>query len=288
MLAETKKNLEIFSRNEITEHYIYRNLAACEKNEENRRVLETLSNDEKRHYDLIKEESGVAQNPDRFKIFWYSFLARTLGLTFTIKLMESGEHHASGSYRAFSEYPHIAQLAEEEDAHEGKLIALINEERLAYMSSVILGLSDALVEFTGALAGFTLALSNPKLIALTGAITGIAAALSMGSSEYLSSKTEQDSGKHPVKAAIYTSGAYVLTVALLVAPFAVLSNVFAALGTMLFFALLLIAGFMFYYSVARGENFKHRFVEMTCLSFGVAAVSFLIGFALKTFTGIEA
>ena len=288
MLAETKKNLEIFSRNEITEHYIYRNLAACEKNEENRRVLETLSNDEKRHYDLIKEESGVAQNPDRFKIFWYSFLARTLGLTFTIKLMESGEHHASGSYRAFSEYPHIAQLAEEEDAHEGKLIALINEERLAYMSSVILGLSDALVEFTGALAGFTLALSNPKLIALTGAITGIAAALSMGSSEYLSSKTEQDSGKHPVKAAIYTSGAYVLTVSLLVAPFACLNNVFAALGLMLLFALLLIAGFMFYYSVARGESFKHRFIEMTCLSFGVAAVSFLIGFALKAFTGIEA
>ena len=202
--------------------------------------------------------------------------------------MESGEHHASGSYRAFTEYPNLAQLAQEEDTHEAKLIALINEERLAYMSSVILGLSDALVEFTGALAGFTLALSNPRLIALTGAITGIAAALSMGSSEYLSSKAEKDSGKHPVKAAIYTSGAYVLTVSLLVAPFAVLSNVFAALGMMLFFALLLIAGFMFYYSVARGESFKHRFIEMTCLSFGVAAVSFLIGFALKTFTGIEA
>ncbi len=288
MSTDTKQSLEIFSRNEITEHYIYKNLAAREKNPENRSVLETLSTDEKRHYDLIKEESGVAAKPDRFKIFWYSFLAKTLGLTFAIKLMESGEHHASGTYRAFTQYPHIAQLAEEEDAHEAKLIALINEERLAYMSSVILGLSDALVEFTGALAGFTLALSNSKLIALTGAITGIAAALSMGSSEYLSSKAEQDSGKHPVKAAVYTSGAYVLTVALLVAPFACLNNVFAALGLMLFFALLLIAGFMFYYSVARGENFKHRFIEMTCLSFGVAAVSFLIGFALKTFTGIEA
>ena len=45
---------------------------------------------------------------------------------------------------------------------------------------------------------------------------------------------------------------------------------------------------MFYYAVARGESFKHRFVEMACLSFGVAAVSFLIGYALKTFTGIEA
>ena len=36
--------------------------------------------------------------------------------------------------------------------------------------------------------GFTLALSDSKLIALTGSITGIAAALSMASSEYLSTK----------------------------------------------------------------------------------------------------
>ncbi len=288
MQEETKRNLEIFSRNEITEHYIYLRLAAREKSEANRQVLQTLATDEKRHYDLIRQETGIAQPPDRMKIFWYSFLACTLGLTFAIKLMESGEHHASGSYRAFTEYPQIAQLAAEEDAHEGKLIGLINEERLSYMSSVILGLSDALVEFTGALAGFTLALSDSKLIALTGAITGIAAALSMASSEYLSSKTEKDSGKHPLKAAVYTGGAYVITVTLLVAPFACLTNVFAALGVMLLFALLLIAGFMFYYAVARGESFKHRFIEMTCLSFGVAAVSFFIGFALKTFTGIEA
>ncbi len=288
MLEQDKKDLAVFSRNEITEHYIYLRLAAREKNEQNRRVLVEIAADEKRHHEIIKEESGVAAEPDRFKIFWYSLLARTLGITFAVKLMESGEHHASGSYRAFENYPKIARLAEEEDAHEAKLIDMISEERLSYMSSVILGLSDALVEFTGALAGFTLALSNSKLIALTGAITGIAAALSMGSSEYLSSKSEKEQGKHPLKAAVYTSGAYILTVALLVAPFACLNNVFAALGLMLFFALLLIAGFMFYYSVARGENFKHRFIEMTCLSFGVAAVSFLIGYALKTFTGIEA
>lgn len=288
MNHQEKELLRIFSRNEITEHYIYLNLAKREKNPQNRLVLEKIAEDEKLHHTLIKQESGIDEKPSRFKIFYYSLLAKVLGITFAIKLMERGEHHAADSYQAFKNYPQIANLAAEEDAHEAQLINLIEEERLAYMSSVILGLSDALVEFTGALAGFTLALSNPKLIALTGAITGIAAALSMGSSEYLSSKAEKDSAKHPVKAAVYTSGAYVLTVALLIAPFACLNNVFVALGLMLFFALLLIAGFMFYYSVARGENFKHRFVEMTCLSFGVAAVSFLIGFALKTFTGIEA
>lgn len=288
MTPQDLQDLRTFSRNEITEHYIYLRLAAREKNPQNRETLLHLAKDEKIHYELIKRESGVAEKPSRAIILWYAFLASTLGLTFAVKLMESGEHHASVSYRAFAGNAKIAQLARAADAHEEALIALISEERLAYMSSVILGLSDALVEFTGALAGFTLALSNPKLIALTGAITGIAAALSMASSEYLSSKAEVSLGKSPVKAAVYTGGAYLITVALLVCPFALFTNVFIALGTMLLSALTLIAAFMFYYATARGESFKHRFLEMSVLSFGVAAVSFLIGFALKTFTGIEA
>ena len=165
---------------------------------------------------------------------------------------------------------------------------MINEERLEYMGSVVLGLNDALVEFTGALAGFTLALNDSKLIALTGSITGIAAALSMASSEYLSTKSDKDPGKHPVKAAIYTGIAYVITVVALVAPFVLISSPVIALCVMLMMALLIIAFFNYYYSVARNESFKRRFTEMAALSFSVAAISFLIGYLLKTFTGIEA
>lgn len=156
------------------------------------------------------------------------------------------------------------------------------------MGSVVLGLNDALVEFTGALAGFTLALSDSKLIALTGSITGIAAALSMASSEYLSTKSEGEKDKHPVKAAIYTGIAYIITVVALVTPFILISNVIIALCIMLLMALLIIALFNYYYSVARGESFRKRFTEMAILSFSVAAISFLIGYALKTVTGIEA
>ena len=36
------------------------------------------------------------------------------------------------------------------------------------------------------------------------------------------------------------------------------------------------------------EKVKKRFTEMAVLSFSVAAVSFLIGYTLKTVTGIEA
>lgn len=200
--------------------------------------------------------------------------------------MESGEVNAHGSYSKYPDIPDLQRLALDEEEHEKKLIGLINEERLEYMGSVVLGLNDALVEFTGALAGFTLALSDSKLIALTGSITGIAAALSMASSEYLSTKSEGDKKKRPVKAAIYTGIAYLMTVAALVAPFILISHVIAALGVMLTMALLIIALFNYYYSVARGESFRKRFSEMAILSFSVAGISFLIGYALKTFTGL--
>ena len=52
------------------------------------------------------------------------------------------------------------------------------------MGSVVLGLNDALVEFVGMLAGLTFALQNTQIIAVAGLITGVAASLSMGSSEY--------------------------------------------------------------------------------------------------------
>lgn len=288
MDQHTQQALLQFQQTELTESLIYDRLAALEKNPDNAAVLRRIAREEARHHDIIGRVTGRCALPDKSKIWRYTLLARLLGLTFAVKLMEGGESHASAAYRAFGDYPAVQQLAEEEDKHENELIALINEERLNYIGSVVLGLSDALVEFTGALAGFTFALQNPRLVALTGAITGIAAALSMASSEYLSSKTEKAEGKHPFKAAVYTGGAYILTVTLLVAPYAVLNNVFAALGLMLCFALCVIAAFTYYYSVAKGESFKKRFLEMAGLSFGVAAVSFLIGYLLQTWTGIQA
>ncbi len=288
MNEHTQQALLKFQQTEQTESVIYQNLAGLEKNPDNAAVLRRIAQEETRHYEIISQTTGVHTRPQKSKIWFYTLLARTLGLTFAVKLMESGENHAAAAYRTFGAYPAVQKLAEEEDQHENELISLINEERLNYIGSVVLGLSDALVEFTGALAGFTFALQSPKLVALTGAITGIAAALSMASSEYLSSKTEKAEGKHPLKAAVYTGGAYILTVGLLVAPYACLSNVFAALGLMLFFALCVIAAFTYYYAVAKTESFKKRFLEMAALSFGVAAVSFLIGYLLQAWTGIQA
>jgi VIT1/CCC1 family predicted Fe2+/Mn2+ transporter len=149
-----------------------------------------------------------------------------------------------------------------------------------------LGLSDALVELTGALAGLTLALQDTRLIALTGSITGIAAALSMGASEYLSTKAEE-TDKSPVRASIYTGGTYLVTVLLLILPYLFLTNYYLCLGCTLTGAVIIIALFNYYISVAKDEPFRKRFLEMTGLSLGVAAFSFLIGFLLRTFLGVD-
>ena len=182
--------------------------------------------------------------------------------------------------------PDIDTLIEDENEHERVLLNLLDEERLRYMGSIVLGLNDALVELTGALAGLTLALQNTKLIAVTGLITGIAAAFSMGASEYLSTKSEE-TVKNPFRASIYTGGAYIVTVFILILPYLIIRNYYVALGLTMAFALLIIAFFNYYISVAKEVEFKQRFLEMMFLSLGVAALSFVIGFVVRAFLGID-
>lgn len=276
-----------FQINEITEHHIYKRLAALQKKEHNIQILTELSNEELGHYQLLKKYTDALPAPCMRKVHLYILIARMFGLTFSIKLMERGEKMAQDTYHKHSHLDDLQRMAQDEEAHEAKLIELIDEEGLNYMGSVVLGLNDALVEFTGALAGYTFALQHSKLVALTGAITGIAAALSMAASEYLSTRAEKDPEKNALKAAFYTGIAYVITVIVLILPFVLLSNVYWGLGICLFGALAIIAIFNYYYSVVKTESFKRRFAEMAIISIGIASISFLIGYALRIFTGIQ-
>ncbi len=283
---ESLKLIKTFQKQEINGHYIYKFLAKREKSEKNAKILHKISNDEKSHYNVYKQFTNVEVKPGRFYIFLYKVAAILLGPTFTIKLLENNEIDAQAAYGKINEIPEIHKIIKDEEEHEEQLIGMIEEERLNYMGSIVLGLNDALVELTGALAGLTLALRDPGLIALTGSITGIAAAFSMAASEYLSTKSE-DAGKGALKASIYTGIAYIFTVIILILPFLLLRNVFISLGLTLAGAVVIIAAFNYYYSVVKDEKFIRRFSEMAILSFGVALFSFGIGFVLRKFFGIE-
>lgn len=284
MDAHLYKRLLRAQADEITEHHIYLRLAAREKEPSNRKVLEGIAADEKIHYDFWKSHTQRDVRPSMLLVRFYAMLAGLFGLIFAVKLMEKAEHLAQGNYREIGKsVPGALELMREEKKHEDELLRMLDEERLRYVGSIVLGLNDALVELTGALAGLTLALQNSRLIAMTGLITGIAASLSMSASEYLSTRTEEDHNKHPIKAALYTGIAYVFTVALLIAPYLFLDNALLSLGLSLGFALLVILLFTFYISVAKELPFARRFVEMASLSLTVAAISFAIGFLVKRF-----
>ncbi|MBC7236229.1 MAG: VIT1/CCC1 transporter family protein [Chloroflexi bacterium] len=285
--AGVREVLLTAQRNEITEHHIYKRLAQIMRDEHNSQVLRQIADDELDHYRFWQQYTHGEAEPDRWKVARYVFIARVLGLTFSIKLMERSEERAQDVYAEVAgRLPSAERIVHDEDRHEHELIGMLDEERLRYIGSMVLGLNDALVELTGALAGLTLALQNARVIGMAGLITGIAASLSMAASEYLSTKSE-GGRQDPLKASLYTGVAYVFTVILLIAPFFIFDHFLAAIALTLINALIIILVFTFYISVARDLDFRHRFLEMAAISFGVAALSFGIGFAVREVLGIE-
>ncbi len=282
---ELKEILLKFQRNEITEHEVYLKLKERVKGK-NAEVLEKIASDELRHYKTWKEFTGQDVSPKRWVVFLYSIVHRIMGLTFTVKMLERTEKGAEEEYsKIASALPQAKEVLEDELNHEKMLLNMIDEERINYIGSMVLGLNDALVELTGALAGLSFALQNTRMIAIAGLITGIAASLSMAASEYLSTKSEGD--KNPLKAAFYTGIAYVFTVVVLVLPFFLWKAYYFALATTLVAVLGIIFLFTFFLAVVKDMSFKKTFAEMALLSISVAAISFLIGIVVRKVFHIE-
>ena len=274
-------------RNEITEYHVYHRLAGLAKKEHNARILRDIGDCEWAHYSILRDLTGSDVAPDRLRVWFFYLVARILGLTFGLKLMEKGESGAAAAYADLSgSVEGLDRVSEEEAEHEERLIAIIDDEKLKYVGSIVLGLNDALVELTGALAGFTLALGEIRLIALAGLITGIAGAFSMAASEYLSIKSEGET-LHPLRAAVYTGVTYLCTVLFLILPYLVLDNPYLSLGFTLANALLVICLFAYYVSVAQDIPFRKRFSEMAAISLGVAALTFGISYFVRLFFNLD-
>ena len=272
---------------EITKYHVYKRIAHLLPDESNRQVILEIAGDEKRHYEIWQEYTGKSVSPDPFQIWLYLTISRLFGFTFGVKLMEWREVKAQVNYeRIVKDIPEARDVIRDESDHEDQLMVMLDEESLIYAGSIVLGLNDALVELTGALAGLTFAFRDVNLIALSGLITGISASLSMASSEYLSTSSEETE-KKPLKAAVYTGIAYILTVALLILPFLLLNNELIAMAVSLSTAVVIIALFNFFVSVTETQPFGRRFIKMAGISLGVAAISFLIGLVVRSWFGLE-
>ncbi len=277
-----------FQRDELTSSILYEYIAGRQKDEGNRTALLEIAKAERSHYTTWKGYTGQELRPNMLKIFFYKIIHMLLGDTFTIKLFEIGETFGAQELREIEgEIPEARTIMKEEEEHEDRLLEMVDEERLHYIGSMVLGLNDALVELTGTIAGLTFALMNTRLVALSGIITGVSATLSMAASNYLAERA--DGNAKALKSSFYTGMAYLVTVALMVLPYLLLPNslYLAAFAILLAVVVMIIAVFNYYVSVVQSIPFWPRFAEMGTISLSVAAISFVIGLLAKHLLGIE-
>jgi len=112
--------------------------------------LKRIAKEELGHYKKWKKYTGKDVKASKIKVAMYTLLAKLFGITFAIKLMEGGEEAAQKNYGSVVEkIPEASEIIKEEIEHEHLLINMIDEERINYIGSMVLGINDAIVEITG-------------------------------------------------------------------------------------------------------------------------------------------
>ncbi len=276
-------------QNEINDYALYKALAKLEKDPRNKELFEKIASEELSHYSFWKSITSKEMEPQRWLITFYIFLTKLFGTSFTLKLVEQRERWAEDFYKSlFDVYPQAREIYEQENTHEHELINMLKDKKLLYAGAVVLGMNDALVELTGTLSGIAFAFDRSEVVGITGTIMGIAASLSMGGSAYLEARETSDiNGVEPVKYALYTGISYIATTFFLVIPFFIFDTIPVALVTMFIAAFISIVLYNFYIAVAKEESFTKRVFEMSLITFGVALISFAIGYFVKNTLGIE-
>jgi VIT1/CCC1 family predicted Fe2+/Mn2+ transporter len=278
-----KKELIKIQNKEITEHIIYKKLSEKAKGS-NSEVLEQISEDEIRHYNEWKEYTKTDVRPNRLRVIKYLIVSQIFGLMFMMKLLEGNEEKAQINYQRISkELPKAKQIINDEIKHEKLLIEMIDEKRLNYLSSIISGLNDAMIELAGELAGFTFALQNPALIGFAGLIAGVAQFLSSSASEielFLTERTTEN--REAIKKSFFEGSIYLITVFFLITPFFLMANPFVAMGIGAFNSLIIIIFFTYYVSVVKELSLKKMFSITLLITLGIGTLSFIIGWIVRT------
>ncbi|WP_418186711.1 VIT1/CCC1 transporter family protein [Aliarcobacter lanthieri] len=275
-------------QNEINDYTIYKALSLHQKDEKNKKIFEKISKEEKTHYDFWVNITKRQLKPQSFIILFYIFLVKILGTSFTLKFLEKREAGAEEFYKELFEiYPESKIIYQQETEHEFALIDMLHDKKLVYAGAIVLGMNDALVELTGTLSGIALAFDRSIVVGLTGLIMGIAASLSMAGSAYLEAKENPNELIKPLTYSLYTGVSYILTTAILVAPFFIFDSIMESIILMFICAFLAIVLYNFYISVAKDLSFTKRVLQMSAITFGVAIISFLIGYLVKHYFGID-
>lgn len=85
---ELKMKILKSQKAELTEHHIYKNLAKLIKNQKNSKILLHIAEEELSYYNFLKAMAEQECSPQKFKVFFYTFLSKILALNFGLKLKD--------------------------------------------------------------------------------------------------------------------------------------------------------------------------------------------------------
>lgn len=272
------------ARDEITDHTVYKRMSTLgvERNADFRKILASLAEMEYRHYVFWKKYVPNEDiQPNRLMVYLTLVLRVLLGTTFASKYLERNESSVIAKYRSFapmipeSDRNEFEQMLQDEVSHEAEFEQKTESGAVKYISFVVLGLADALVEIAGIHAGSLGIYDSTRLAGLAGVVAGAAASIAMASAAYAQAKQGFE-GSASLSAA-YTGGSYFAAALILAAPYFVTDVMGIALGTSLTFAVILIAFVSFYSSVISGKPFSRDFLEMTGIMFGATVALYVLG-----------
>src|SRR6266702_5336505 len=270
------------ARDEYTDGAVYQMLSRHEKNQAFKKALEDLARGEQSHYEFWKAHTPeTTVNVNRLKVYFTLLLRLTLGLTFTMKFLEKHEDALHERYRQmvknipFADKARFEAMMEEEEHQESYLMGEIHEGRVKYMSFIVLGLADAVVEISGIHAGSLGIYNRTELAGIAGVVAGMAASIAMASAAYAQAKQGfEGSAKW---SAIYTGVSYMITAILLALPYFLTGNMAGALGISLVVGVVLVATMTFYDSVISARTFKRQFGEIAGIILAASLALFVIG-----------
>ena len=280
------------AKDEYTDFAVYKRLSELRfRTREFSKTLRRLAGMEYRHYLLWKKYCpGRKPTVNRVTVYMIVVLRYLLGVTFAVRYLERNEKKTIAKYKDLASMipskdkkQYNGMIADEQE-HEVKL-SDFNEPQLKYISFIVLGLADALVEIAGIHAGSLGIYNSTELAGFAGIIAGAAASIAMASAAYAQAKTGFKGSA--ALSAVYTGLSYFVTAVILATPYFLTRVMIDALGASLFFAILLIAFISFYSAVISGAEFKKDFIEITAIMLGATAALYLLGTAIRILTGVS-
>ena len=277
------------ARNELTDFTVYQKLASQKK--ESSAVFAKLSTMEYKHFRFwSKYTEGRTIRPKMLTVYFVLLMRQILGDSFVIKFLEHREASTAAEYEALrgsipaEDREPFNQMVDDEKGHETSFAEEVQEQYVKYISFIILGLSDALVEIAGIHAGSLGIYSSTKLSGLAGIVAGAAASLAMSSAAYAQAKQGfQGSAR---LAAAYTGASYFACAVGLALPYFLTSVMVLAISSSVCVGIVIIAFVSWYNSIMSGSVLKDEFFQFAGIMLGATLALFVFGVVIRIVFGI--